>query len=148
MAFMKALVLFLLAPTVSCLAQQVTVRVVDIKNGQPLKGEKVVIQFFAAHPSLSPTTVQTDVNGETHFVVPNPTPEYVDVHVFLKSEHWHCGCWVYARTNRVLQQGVVQSPATKMRQGIQEAAGKPGEIVIVARPLTFFEKLLYPLVKG
>jgi hypothetical protein len=147
MRFMKVLILFVPAAVTGGLAQQVTVHVVNGKSGRPLRDERVVVQFFGAQSSSSPKTLQTDVSGEISFVIPNAVPDYVDVRVFLKSEYWHCGCWVYAETKRVGQQGILQSPATKMSEGTHEVAQKPGEVVIVARPFAFGERLLYPFVK-
>jgi hypothetical protein len=133
MAFMKALILFLLAAASGCLAQQVTVRVVNGKDGQSLNDEKVVIQFFGAKA----TTVQADASGETHFVVPNPTPDYVDVHVSLKSEHWHCDCWVYADPRRWCSRG---SCNFQRQNGVniqKKSPGNPEKLSLLRVPSRF-----------
>jgi len=142
-----ALALFLLvAAATACSAQEITVRVANGKTGKPLKDESVFVQFLD-QTSSSKLSFITDAKGEAHFAIPTPYPEHLNVRVVLNSEHWRCGCLVMADTKTVVQQGIVERVPKKNAKGSDMVAGKPKEIVIVARPLTFGERLLYPLVK-
>lgn len=123
-------------------AQEATVRVFNAKNGRPLASETVKVQFMGREASSLPLQIDTDANGEAHFNIPNHT-EHIDVRVALKSGHWHCGCWVMADTKQV-QQGILAVAPVK---GHETPAAKPNEIVVVARPLSFIERLIRPLVK-
>jgi hypothetical protein len=136
-----ALVVFV-AFGVTCSAQEITVRVFNAKNGQPLPNETVKVQFMGSETSSSPVRLATDIKGEAHFNIPNHT-EHIDVRVVLKSGHWDCGCWVTADTKQV-QQGVLAYTPVRGREA---PAAKPNEIVVMARPLSFIENLLWPLVK-
>jgi hypothetical protein len=146
MHLMKAILIFciLVAGTAS-FAQQVTVRLINDKNGRPLVKESVVVQFLDPQSASSPTKLETDSSGEARFVLPSPAPERVNVRVVLKSGHWHCGCWVMEDTKTVVEQGVVESAAA--RKLADEFGRNPSHIIVIARPLTFGERLLYPFVK-
>ena len=132
----------LVAFGVTCPAQDVTVRVFNARNDQPLASEVVEVQFMGTEASSSPVQLITDAKGEAHFKIPNHT-EHIDLRVVLRSGHWDCGCWVMADTKQV-QQGIVAYTPVKGREA---PATKPNEILIMARPLNFIERLLWPLVK-
>jgi len=133
-----------------CFAQQLKVRVINEKNGQPLAKQAVTLQFLNENPPAASSALrrETDANGEARFELPKPAPEHLNVRVALTSEHWHCGCWIMSDTAKVIQQGVMQ-PATSRKATASDAPPKPepGEITIAARPFTLGERLLYPFVK-
>jgi hypothetical protein len=142
---MKAvLIVLILATATASSAQRVTVRVINGKNGQPLGKESVVVQFLGTEAALPATNLQTDTNGEAHFVVPDPAPKSVSVRVALKSGQWRCGCALLADTKTVIEQGTLQTVTGRDVKGVDR---KAAQIVFVARPLTFGERLLYPFVK-
>jgi hypothetical protein len=149
MAIMRALIGALLLCQFS-FAQAVKVRVVNGNNGDPLPKQAVSVQFLYDKPPKAspPLRIETDANGEAQYRIPDPPPEYVDVRLALTSEHWHCGCWVMAHTEDVISKGIVDAtPPNKAKASTTPANAEPGQIVFIVRPYTFFEKLLYPLVK-
>ena len=146
---MRALLCVLCLSNV-CFAQELTVRVINGNDGQPLAKQPVTVQFLNETPTAasSPLRLETDAKGEVRFAIPKPVPERLNVRVALTSEHWHCGCWVMAETAKVMQDGFTQTAQTKNAKASDSPAKtEPGEIIIIARPFTFGERLLYPFVK-
>jgi hypothetical protein len=79
---------------------------------------------------------------------PDSQPKHLNIRLALTSEHWHRACWVMTDTENVVHNGIMQSaPANKAKAYPVPANAKAGQIVFVATPFTFFERLLYPLVK-
>jgi hypothetical protein len=139
-----------------CYAQTVIVRVINANDGRPLKNQPVSLSLLYEKGETTPAkydpnlNLQTGANGEVGFVLPNPAPAHMAAQVRLTSEHWHCGCMVLAVTQDVTQKGIVDSAASASESRRSPALAKavPGEILFVARPLSFWERLLYPFVKG
>ena len=104
------------------------------------------MQFFYEKPAkVSPSFhLENDSNGEPRFNIPEPTPAHLFVHGALTYEYWHCTCVFMGPTEAVVHKGVVEAPP---KAPIALANPEPGHIVFVARPFTFVEKLLYPLMK-
>jgi hypothetical protein len=116
----------------------------------PCQKLAVLVQFFDEKQSKisPPLHIETDANGEAQFNISESPPENIDVRLALPSEHWHCACWVMADTETVLREGIVQIPPINVPNApFAPASTEPGQIVFIARPFTFFEKLLYPLLK-
>jgi hypothetical protein len=134
---------FIATLATACVAQEVTVRVINAKNGQPLPNESVVVQFMGTQASSSSMQLTTDAKGEAHFNIPDSQTEHLDVRVVLKSGHWDCGCWVMTDPKTV-QQGIVAYTPIKNHD---MPVAKPNEIIVLARPLRFIERLLWPIVK-
>jgi hypothetical protein len=147
--------LFLLWPASSLCDQFVMVRIVSAKDGQPLKNQAVSVSYLydkteKAPPNLDAVLhLQTDANGEAAFSLPEPAPAHLWAVVHLTSENWRCGCLALADTQEVIRNGITltqtsQKTAASTNIHIQ---AQPGEIVFTARPLTFFERILQPLLK-
>jgi len=140
----------------SCPAQTVTIRVVNANDGSPLQHQPVSVSLLYEKGETTPAkydanlSLQTDANGEIRFELPKPAPAHMAAQVRLTSEHWHCGCMVLAATQDVIEKGIVDSAASASESKRSPALVKavPGEILFVARPLSFWERLLYPFVKG
>jgi hypothetical protein len=146
----------LLALAPSCLAQVVTIRVISAVDGRPLlrkqhasvsllydKEERTPANY---EPSLSG---ETDAHGEMQIRIPKPAPAHFSVMVNLTSEHWRCGCWVVGVTQDLIQKGIVgPQPSAKSEKSDAAIKAVPGEILILARPLSFLERLFYPFMKG
>jgi hypothetical protein len=146
---MKALGWILLLSSL-CSAQELSVRVLNAKNRRPLAKQSVTVQFLSEKPpsAPSPLRLQTDDRGEVGFALPNPIPATINVVVSLTSEHWNCGCWVMVETAKVLHNGVLGPlPSGDNTKNVETLRPEPGEVVILASPFTFWERLLYPLVK-
>ena len=142
-AFRVALFACLLPST--CFSQAISVRAINGRDGHPLPNETVVAQFLDEQPARvsSPQQIKTDANGEAQIRVPHPTPKHLMIRLVLTSEHWNCSCGLMTDTGKVLGNGVLQAGNA---HGVQVAA-RPGQVVFVATPFTFFERLLYPLLK-
>jgi hypothetical protein len=144
----------LLCSSPVCYGQAITVRIINGKNGHPLPKQHVLVSLLYEGSETKPQKydavqqLDTDANGVARFILPDPGPAHLSVGIRLTSEHWHCGCGIPALvlTKELIQKGIVESrdlgsPAKPVTAG-------PGEIVFVARPYTFFEILLAPLLKG
>ena len=147
------ILLALVAPF--CLAQVVTVRVINAIDGRPLQKQQISVSLLYEKGEKTPAkydanlTLETDANGETHFTLPEPVPPHISAQVRLTSEHWRCGCGVLAATGDVLLKGIVGPlPGGESKRAATFLKPTPGEILFAARPLSFFERLLYPFVKG
>lgn len=139
-----------------CLAQTVTVRVVNASDGRPLQNQHVSVSLLYEKGEPAPVkfdanlSLQTDANGEARLVLPKPAPAHMAAQVRLTTEYWHCGCMVLAVTQDVIQKGIVDSAASASESKRSPSLVKavPGEILFVARPLSFWERLLAPLLSG
>jgi hypothetical protein len=138
-----------------CFAQVVTVRVINAADGHPLQKQHVSVSLLYEKGEKAPTkydanlSLETDANGEAHFTLPGPAPPHISAQVRLTSEQWRCGCGVLAATADVIQKGIVGPLAgAEPKKSAAPVKASPGEILFVARPLSFFERLLYPFVKG
>ena len=149
-----ALVLLLwLGPT--CLAGEVTVRIINAGDGRPLQNQPVSVSLLYEKGEATPTkydanlALQTDASGEARFVLPQPSPAHLAVRVGIDSGRWHCGCNVLAVTQDVMQKGILTSTASasESKRSPDLAKAVPGEIRFIVRPLSFFERLLAPLLR-
>ena len=131
-----------------CFAQSVKVRVLDGKAGRGLPKLSISVQFLYEKPASAstPLRLETDANGEAQFSIPEPAPAHLFVVVALTSEHWRCGCGFMGDTQTVVDKGFLSTFPTAAKPNTP-VNSEPGYIVFVARPFTFVERLLYPLVK-
>jgi hypothetical protein len=144
----------LLLSSRACLAQDLKVHVVNISTGKPMVNVPVSLNLLYGKENVPPTNygrtmiANTDANGDAHFPLPAPPPAHLSVLLQL-SWHWHCVCGVFATTSEVFQRGVVAGHSAPNSQSRNPAlTPSPGTILVTAWPLSFFERLLYPLLKG
>jgi hypothetical protein len=137
-----------------CAAQVVTIRVIEAADGRPLQKQRVSVSLLYDKNEPTPTkydavlSLETDQNGEAQFRLPEPAPAHLATQVNLTSEHWRCGCSLLATTRDLIQKGIVEpKPGPESKKSAVLAKAEPGEILILARRLTLFERLLYPLMK-
>jgi len=139
----------------STVAQTVTVRVLSASDERPLPKQQVSVSLLYYKEQATPAkynahlTLQTDENGEARFLVPQPPPGDLDVRVAIDWGRWHCGCNLLVATEDVIQKGIVDSAASAndLRRSPALVRPVPGEIRFIVRPLSFFERLLAPLLK-
>src|SRR5260370_42380616 len=86
-------------------AQGITIRVIDEKNKRPLSNRETSLHFIydkgEPTPAKYSSTVllNTDVNGEAHFNLPEPAPLPFSAFVTLsRDEHWVCWCCLTVTT--------------------------------------------------
>lgn len=138
----------------SCFAQGVTVRVINAANGHPLQKQSVTVSLLYEKGERTPAKydatlrLETDVNGEAHFRLPEP-PVHFSAQVRVDWSHWKCGCGVLGSTDDLIRKGILGPvPTAKSENSATLFKVVAGEILFVARPLSFFERLLYPFLKG
>lgn len=138
----------------SCLGQEIRIRVIDATSRHPLQKQRVSLSLLYEKSEKTPAKydalvyLETDLSGEAQFRLPEPPPAHLEAQVRLTSEHWHCGCLVLVATQDLIQKGVVGTELGHRSGRSAAERAQPGEILFVARPFTFLERLLYPLVKG
>jgi len=138
-----------------CLAQELTVRLINAANGRPLQKQPVSVSFLydkrydKSIPAKYDAVLnfETDVNGEAHFVLPIPPPAHFSAQVRVDWSRWHCGCGILGSTDDLIGKGIVGP--VRATDSTTSAAFKavPGQVLFVARPLSFFERLIYPILK-
>jgi len=139
-----------------CLAQEAKVRVINATNGLPVQKQALSVSFLydkkydkeipAKYDAV--LNLETDMNGEAHFKLPEPPPAHFSAQVRVDWSHWKCGRAILGSTDDLVRKGIVGPVATtdsKAAAALVKAV--PGEILFVARPLSFLERLLYPLTK-
>lgn len=153
---LRYLACFLLLSVASCcLAQEAKIRVINGADGSPLPKLAISVAFLydkefdkeiPANYNAS-LKLETDKNGEAHFRFPQPPPAHFSAQVRVDL-HWHCGCLVLASSEALAREGIKGplSASDEKRLAARYKAA-PGEILVIARPLSFFERLLYPLMK-
>jgi hypothetical protein len=146
----------LLSVAPSCLAQEAKIRVINGADGRPLPKLAVSVSFLYDKkydreipanydPSLK---LETGKNGEANFKFPQPPPAHFSVQVRVDWSHWHCGCGIIGSTEDLVREGIngPSSVSDEKKLAVRYKADR-GEILVIARPLSFFERLLYPLTK-
>jgi hypothetical protein len=136
--------------TAEAQTQAIRIRVSNVNNGHPLPRQNVSVGLLYAKSEKAPAKydanlqLETDANGEMEFRLPEPVPVHLSVQVHPISERWHCGCLALAATQDLIHKGIVQ--ASGQGPAINSKT-EPGVILFLVRPFTFFERLLYPLMK-
>jgi len=139
----------------SCIAQTVTIRVVNADNGRPLRDQHVGVSLLYQAGEAVPEkydahlSFHTDAKGEVRFVLPKPAPGHLSAQVDLNPGHWHCACGSLSLTEELIRNGFVSQmpPGGRVKSAVPANAA-PGEFLFLARPLSFWLRLLYPLAKG
>ena len=139
----------------ACLAEEVTIRVINASDGRPLQNQSISVSLLYEKAEAVPTkydanlTLRTDASGQARFVLPQPPPGHLAVRVDLDFGRWHCGCNVLAVTQDVIQKGILDSAALSSESKGSPDLAKvvPGEIRFIVRPLSFFERLMGPLLR-
>jgi hypothetical protein len=122
-----------------CLAQVVTIRVINSADGRPLQKQHVSVSLLYDKGEKAPAkydaavSLETDAKGEAHFTLPEPAPLHLSAQVRLTSEQWHCGCRVLVATGDVVQKGILGPIAdAESKKSAPAAKMAPGDILFVA----------------
>jgi hypothetical protein len=130
-----------------CLAQDVSVLLLDIRNGHPIQNGKLSVQFHVSGtPGLQTLEANTAPDGTAKFHVATPTPPQLAIGV---GSLYPCFNMFPNDMKEILNTGIV-SRCSKPPQGCRckftrKALGvkaEPGQIVLFARPLTRWERFL------
>jgi hypothetical protein len=145
-----ACVFFLLSIPAS--AQGVKISTANADNWKPLSNEAVLVVFFYEKTKIRPGNpknalhLTTDANGETSFALPDPAPAHLSVELHLATKNWRCACYVLTNTQEVLNKGLIRGVNSRAFPQV-DLEPRPGTILFTARPPTFFEWLLGPLMR-
>jgi hypothetical protein len=151
-----AVVLFLSS---FCSAQQVTIRVVNSGDRQPLPGWKVDVYYVnqtEGNGALQGSQhLQTDADGAVQFTLPQSVPDVLTVDAFPQVkeqvEKWY-PCSVRAETAVVVQKGIQSKPCAAGITAHGKVRANPGQILILAERVTLWDRIwrtiLGPLVRG
>ena len=131
-------------------AQEITVRLVDCRTGAPYADKLVTIGFF--HPVNEPQPdrkAKTGADGTVEFHLPKPSTRF-RVFPGTGNDLYPCPDMVFKATDldRIISEGAV-SRCSKKTQGFRCKFGKaladihtrPGELVVLARPITAGERM-------
>ena len=146
----------LLSVAPCCLAQEAKVRVLNGGNGRGLPKVAVSVSFLYDKkydkeiPTnyVAPLKLETDENGEAHFKFSQPPPAHFSTQVRVDESHWRCGCLILGSTEDLVRDGISGPiPARDDKKLAARYKATPGEVLVIAEPLSFFERLLYPMMK-
>jgi hypothetical protein len=151
--YLCCLILVLLTSSVLCDGQVITVRIVNAKNGHPVRKQTVSLSPLYEEGENVPANhdfdvrMETDANGQAQFNLPEPAPARLSVRAGLNMDHWRCLCAapVFVATQGVIHDGVLEG--LEFTTSANPVKAEPGQVVLVARKISLFEKLLSPLVK-
>jgi len=129
-----------------CSAQDVSVLLVNIRNGHPIQNEKVRALFHAGGTDVQTLEANTVADGTVKFHVPTPTPPQLTVQV---DRLYPCFNMSPNDLKEILTTGIV-SRCSKPPQGClckftKKTLGvkaEPGQVVLFARPFTRWERFL------
>jgi hypothetical protein len=129
------------ATTPYCLSADIRVRLVNTEDGKPMKGQPIILYLGRDHSAH--LEQRTDGDGVAAFHLTDPATDWLTPGDASYGIHYNCSPYQKCTfpTAEVLQRGVVAlnvcSPRDKLKGKV---AAKPGEIVIFARPLHWWEK--------
>jgi hypothetical protein len=141
----------------SASAQEITVRLLDCRSGAPNADKFVTIGFF--HPENTPQTpdlkAKTAADGTVVFHLPElKPPGLFMVLPGTRNDLYPCSSMVFYPTDlqRIISEGLV-SKCSKKNQGCRCKFGKalgqidarPGELVILARPISRGERVRWSI---
>jgi hypothetical protein len=138
----------------SCFGQVIRVRIINGENGHALPKQQVSVTLFYEKGEQKPAkydavlNLETDVNGEAQFKLPVPPPVHFSATVSVDWSRWKCACGILGSTDDLIQKGIMwPEPTNKSKNSDALFTAAPGEVLFVFHPLTFFERLFYPLYK-
>lgn len=138
----------------SVAAQTITVRVLNGKNGRPIAGQKVTITASQIEKPKAGEwdnlRAKTGNDGAVSITVP-PHSVGLGISVQLDAARWNGSCGAAIKTVALLSSGLLLGITPGGKQAKiegREPKPLPGEALCVTTPLSFWERLLYPFVKG
>jgi hypothetical protein len=127
-----------------CFGESVVVQVLNGMDGTPVRDQFVTMQLRnASAKTVMALNSRTDSNGKAHFLLPQTTPESLNVEVQLSAPALHCTCQTLVKTEAVIREGLVVSRRIRNSRLSAPIQPAPGHIVFVARPSSLLEKVLF-----
>jgi len=132
-----------------CSAQEVTVLLLDARNGHPLANQTVSVQFHVSQiADLRVLEVKTGSEGTTTFHLPQPTPPKISVSA-VSPNLYRCSGPLPFNAQQVIAEGLVsrcskpiQQCRCKFGEQVLQLHGRPGELVLLARPMPWWERFI------
>ena len=123
------------------LAEDITIRLINVKDGRPLGGQFIVVFLGNARlPSTPKVEVTTSSEGTAIVHLPEAIPEQVSVVVGNGKLHG-CG-WPFFSTRELIERGVVAENKCDRKGTLKgKFAAKPGEVIMFVRFLKWWEKM-------
>jgi hypothetical protein len=130
--FVALLVLLLGTLSAIGMAQEITVHLVDFRNGKPLRGRMVYVMYSDSNHSVQRSRpLKTNDEGVAQFTVPSPSP----AELWFSASAWLCGAGRSSfRPNDLSVQGAVQQGECKLGKSVTQPQVKPWEVILFARP--------------
>jgi hypothetical protein len=134
----------------SSFGQEISVRIIDAQNGRSVRHQVVWMGFYEAPANqvFRRAQYKTDWHGVAHIQLPAPPP--LKISLSVEPESFRCAGFVDATTEDILNRGAT-SQLNKVRCELSKPLSptdpKPGEVVIFAHPMSWWQRLLAPLEK-
>ena len=125
-----------------CFGEMMVVKVLNGSDGAPVSDQFVTVEFRSGKTATVDVR-KTDSSGEARFPMPEVKPETLGVEVHFTARGLHCSCRVQTQTETVVREGLIVSPRIRHPKTPSAIQAGPGNIVFVARPTSFLEKVLY-----
>ncbi len=128
--------------TIRCSSNEITIRFVEPKTGEPLRKMWVGLTQYKDHPPKGPIPAkfvlatsqrQTDANGKVAFCLHEPIPTYLAVHSFDLSNNGSL-----LSVEEVMNRGVVLDFSKRSAAG---TLPKPGIILFVERRISTLDRM-------
>lgn len=121
-------------------AEDVTIRLINVKDGRPLEAQVIVLSLGNARLASTPEVeATTSSDGTAVFRLPDPIPK----EVFLDTENGKiraCYSWGAFSTQEIIEHGIVAEnkcdPKGKLKG---KFTAKPGEVIVFVRFLRWWE---------
>lgn len=128
------IIAFLICSAGICSSQTTTVRLVDFRNGRPLRDRRVTIRMGVV-PEAPTVEVKTDQAGVANFTLPSPPPAELSIST---PELWSCAAGWAISSEELARSGVVQLHGCKLRKSLAHIEAVPGVAIIYARPIPWW----------
>ena len=141
------LLLLVCCCTSLCFAQDFSVLLLDIRNGDPIQNGKVRVHFHVSgSPELQTIVASTAPNGTAKFHLPAPMPRQIAIQV---DSLYPCFNLFPSDAKEIFATGIT-SRCSKGPQGcrchftgkVLGVKAEPGQMVLFARPFTRWERFL------
>jgi len=139
----------------NCPAQDITVRLVDVRNGHVFVNKIVNVRFDPPEGRAQSLRVTTGADGTAKVHLPEPTPESIIAFVAHKDTGL-VGCSSVApiNTQQIIREGVLRcakpsEAAARRAEGcgckftkqVAQLKETPGELVLLAKPITWLNRM-------
>ena len=132
---------FVCLPARAGVTEDITIRLINSKDGHPVQGQLIVIFLGDAKLSSTPR-VRATTSSEGIAVV--HLPEMIPKQVSLDVGNGQLkGCaWPFFSTEEVMKHGVVAENECDSREKLRKMfTAKPGEVIVFVRFLKWWEKM-------